>query len=90
MKLITTGLSHRQEDMAINGAIYRKQINLVGQRGLAYKLAKLYREFLEQLPTIFVKRLSVGLYKQEDRPPRLTSSALNLKDYFLACSIKMQ
>ena len=29
MKLITMGLSHRQKDMAINGAIYRKQINLV-------------------------------------------------------------
>ena len=67
-----------------------KQINLVEQRGLGCKLAEFYREFLEQLPTTFVKWLSAGLYRQEDRPPRLTSSALNLKDYFLACSIKMQ
>ena len=66
-----------------------KQINLVEQRGLGYKLAKLYREFLEQLPTTFVIWLSVGLYRQEDRPPHLTNSTLNVKDYFLACSIKM-
>ena len=80
LKLITTGLSHRQKDMAINGDIYKKQINLVEQRGLGYKLAKLYREFLEQLPTTFVKWLSAGLYRQEDRPPFLPSSALNIKD----------
>ena len=39
----------------------------LAEGGLGCKLAKLYREFLEQLPTLS-KWLSAGLYRQEDKP----------------------
>ena len=60
--------------------------------GLAINLLSYIGSFSSscQQPPPFVKWLSTCLYKQEDRPPRITSSTLNIKNYFLACSIKMQ